>query len=203
MLPYRPLATYCCNKKIHYPHCPSKRWRCICQYLVNWYLYALIFGDLFAETWGPRICLWWENVCWKCSCLRAIFYPDQIKSQIALTFSFLVVQLAHVVVVVKCNIERCDVGTGVDPVSLSQANPNPMREGKPQDLSAVENWKLHKVCVNLAPIWRYYFTSFGHCMCATLLQDSLKNFLLELIIAMLQYHPLWIAFTDIMMFWFV
>ena len=47
--------------------------------------------------------------------------------------------MAHVVVVVKCNIERCDVGTGVDPVSLSQANPNPMREGKPQDLSAVEN----------------------------------------------------------------
>ena len=116
---------------------------------------------------------------------------------------FWVVQVAHVVVVVKCNIERCDVGTGVDPVSLSQANPNPMREGKPQDLSAAENWKLHKVYVNLAPIWRYYFTSFGHCMCATLLQDSLKNFLLELIIAMWQYHPLWIAFTDIMMFWFL
>ena len=48
-------------------------------------------------------------------------------------------QVAHVVVVVKCNIERCDVATGVDPVSLSQANPNPMREGKPQDLSAAEN----------------------------------------------------------------
>ena len=96
---------------------------------------------------------------------------------------FWVVQVAHVVVVVKCNIERCDVGTGVDPVSLSQANPNPMREGKPQDLSAAENWKLHKVYVNLAPIWRYYFTSFGHCMCATLLQNSLKNFMLELMIA--------------------
>ena len=62
---------------------------------------------------------------------------NQIKK--SLTFSFLVFQVAHVVVVVKCNIERCDVATGVDPVSLSQANPNPMREGKPQDLSAAEN----------------------------------------------------------------
>ena len=54
-------------------------------------------------------------------------------------FFFGLFQVAHVVVVVKCNIERCDVATGVDPVSLSQANPNPMREGKPQDLSAAEN----------------------------------------------------------------
>ena len=42
---------------------------------------------------------------------------------------------------VKFNIERCDGarvegggGVGVDPVSLSQPNPNPMRDGKPQAL---------------------------------------------------------------------
>ena len=74
---------------------------------------------------------------------------------------FWMVQVAHVVVVVKCNIERCDVATGVDPVSLSQANPNPMREGKPQDLSAAENWKLHKVYENLDSIAVSVFEDIG------------------------------------------
>ena len=44
----------------------------------------------------------------------------------------------------KFNIERGFVGAGgVDPVSLSQSNPNPMREGKPQDPLLLQTIKLH------------------------------------------------------------
>ena len=44
----------------------------------------------------------------------------------------------------KFNIERGFVGAGgVDPVSLSQSNPNPMREGKPQDPLLLQTLKLH------------------------------------------------------------
>ena len=69
---------------------------------------------------------------------------------------------------VKFNIERCDGarvegggGVGVDPVSLSQPNPNPMRDGKPQALW----WCCKLYLVRLSIIYISYQTVLYFNMC--------------------------------------